>query len=48
MNYSKLKVTEIVPSDVDPSDALIYFDDGNYIVINADQMEAIKEYYEED
>ena len=41
-----MKVTEIVPSDIDPDDALIFFEDGDYIVINADRMEAIKNYYE--
>jgi len=41
-----MEVTEICPSDIDPEDALVFFDDGNYIVLNADHMEAIKNYYE--
>lgn len=41
-----MQVKEIAPSDIDPNDALITFDDGNYIVLNAEHMEAIKKYYE--
>ena len=47
MNEKKImKVVDIVPSDIDPDCALVIFDDEKYICINADHMEAIKNYYD--